>query len=162
MKMIRAYGLLLRLYPKDHRKVFAAEMIEVFKESAEERRERGWMAFFGFILVEAVGLIEGSALQWIATLTGRKDGPDMLPIVGQPSSTLPAEIIQVQQRIQYNLRCMEHAIAHHQFERARYFSAADQQERENLCRLWKCYGLDGEPRSSTTGKDRVVVVRRLH
>jgi hypothetical protein len=148
--MIRAYGFLLRLYPKDHQRVFAAEMAEVFEESAREHRAQGWLAFTGFILLEVAGLIKWSAAQWISNLTRRNDHTEILAIVGDASSNLPDEIIQTQQRIQHNLRRMEYAIAHHQFERARFFSVADQKERAHLCRLWESYGLEGEPQSSTT------------
>jgi hypothetical protein len=103
-------------------------MKAVFAQSAREHRNLGWDALAGFLIGEAVGLIKGSGMQWLYTLSRSDDHPDDLATA--IDSSVPAEIVQAQQRIRYNLREMEHAIAHHQFERARFFSAADQKERE--------------------------------
>jgi hypothetical protein len=145
--MTRAYGLLLCLYPESYRKTFAAEMTTVFEKSAREQRRLGWAAFLRFLIIEAAGLVKGSAIQWISALSRTGEHPGDLAPAGD--SSLPDEIVQAQRRIQYNLHGMEDAIAHHQFERARLFSAADQKERENLRSLWLSHGLPGEPRTET-------------
>lgn len=143
--MTRAYGLLLCLYPKNYRKVFATEMTAVFEQSAREQRNLGWVAFTRFLAVEALCLLKGSGVEWVSTLS--EHGEHIPDLASAADSSLPPEIIETQQRIRFNLCGMEHAIAHHQFERARFFSAADQKERENLRSLWLSYGLPGEPRT---------------
>ena len=143
--MVRAYGLLLCLYPAKYRRAFAGEMTAVFEQSAREHLSLGWAAFARFLILEAAGLVKGSITQWLYALSRpQQDAGDLAPVV---DSSLPPEIVQAQQRIRNNLRGMEYAIAHHQFERARFFSAADQKERENLRSLWLSYGLPGEPRT---------------
>jgi hypothetical protein len=59
--MKRAYRTLLRLYPADHRAMFAAEMARAFDQILEEQR--------GLPLAELVGIIIGSAAEWIAKWT---------------------------------------------------------------------------------------------
>ena len=142
--MTRAYGLLLKLYPKDHRALFEAEMAAVFEEGAEEHHRRGWFSLLRFAFAEAVGLIEDAGAQWLSA-PPRSEHADSLAVAGNTRSALPAEIVECQARIQQNLRRMEYAIAHHQFERARFFSTADEKEREHLSRLWASYGLGGKP-----------------
>ncbi len=143
--MTRAYGLLLCLYPENFRKTFAAEMTAVFEQSAREQRRLGRPAFVRFLIAEAAGLVRGSAIQWTSALSRSDEHPGGLTAAAE--SSLPEEVVAAQRRIQYNLRGMEHAIAHHQFERARFFSAADEKERENLRSLWLSHGLPGEPRT---------------
>jgi hypothetical protein len=143
--MTRAYGLFLCLYPRSYRKAFAAEMAAVFEQSAHEQRSLGRLAFIHFLVVEAASLLWGSGIEWFSTLSD--NGEHSCDLASAVDSSLPAEIIEAQQRIRYNLRGMEHAIAHHQFERARLFSAADRQARECLRSLWLSYRLPGEPRT---------------
>ncbi len=143
--MTRAYGLLLCLYPRSYRQEFAAEMIKVFEQSAVERRKLGCVAFARFLMIEAGGLLKELGIQWFSALSRPSEhSGDFAPAA---DASLPAEIVEAQQRIRYNLRGMEYAIAHHQFERARFFSVADQKERDKLRALWLSYGLSGEPRT---------------
>ena len=59
------YGKLLRLYPRDYRARFAAEMLKAFEVTASERgRDRGH-----FIFSEMIGLVAGAGSEWIAKLT---------------------------------------------------------------------------------------------
>ncbi len=142
--MTRAYGLLLKLYPKDHRVLFEAEMMAVFDQAAEEHRRRGWFSFLRFAVAEVAGLIEDFGVQWLSA-SARRKSPDFLAVTEDSQSELPAEVVETQRRIQQNLRCMEYAIAHHRFDRARFFSTADEKERKHLQRLWTTYGLVGNP-----------------
>lgn len=56
---MKAYGILLRLYPHDFRARFAAEMLITFERAAEERG----------LVAELIGLIIGAGREWIAKLT---------------------------------------------------------------------------------------------
>lgn len=69
MNIIRAYAVLLRLYPGDHRALFAAEMLATLDEAAEERRAHGRVAFIRFIVAELIGLVTGVAAEWVARFT---------------------------------------------------------------------------------------------
>jgi hypothetical protein len=62
------YQIPLRLYPRDYRSLFAAEMLMVFEEMARERRRRGAAALVRFTLGEMLGLVAGAAAEWIAKL----------------------------------------------------------------------------------------------
>ncbi len=64
--MKRAYGTLLRLYPRDYKALFAAEMLSAFESAAEERRGHGWMVFVRFVMAESMGLMMGAGAEWIA------------------------------------------------------------------------------------------------
>jgi hypothetical protein len=59
--MKRAYTILLRLYPRDYRAMFAREMRHSFEIAANERRT-----------AELMSLLTGAAREWIAKLTTDK------------------------------------------------------------------------------------------
>jgi hypothetical protein len=63
------YRALLRLYPRDYRAAFAAEMSRAFGLAAGERRGQGRAAYLRFVLGESIGLIGGAASEWVAKLT---------------------------------------------------------------------------------------------
>jgi hypothetical protein len=115
---------LLRLYPNSYREFFAAEMEAVFDQAAEERRRHGRLAFAGFLFAEWFGALRGAGTAWLAAL------PRMPLVIGLPGDTAKTETL-----IQKNLRCMQNAIAAHQFERARFFSHMDIELRRHLNRL---------------------------
>jgi hypothetical protein len=140
--MTRAYGLLLRLYPRAHRNMFSAEMCHVFAEQVCEQRQRGWTSFLWFLLSEFGGVLRGSAEQWVDTLA---DSSRQTDSAYQAQSNLPQEVIATQLRIRHTVRAMEYAIAHHQFAEARRLSQLDLAERESLYELWLKHGLAGEP-----------------
>lgn len=62
----RAYQLLLRLYPRDYRIWFAAEMLNAFEQAAQQNRGS---AAQRFSLVELSSLIRGAAAEWAAKFT---------------------------------------------------------------------------------------------
>jgi hypothetical protein len=143
--MTRAYGLLLRLYPKPYQNTFSAEMLLVFAERGREQRCRGWLTFLCFLRSELGGALLGSATQWLDLLNGTSGQyePEY-----QVDSNLPQEVIAAQLRVRQTLRSMEYAIAHHQFAEARRLSQMDQDEREFLHSLWVKHRLPGEPETS--------------
>jgi len=67
--MKRVYRILLRLYPRDYRLMFARAMRHTFEIAAEERRTLGRMAYFRFAAMEIAGLLQGARSEWIAKLT---------------------------------------------------------------------------------------------
>ncbi len=67
--MIRIYAVLLRLYPRDYRAMFAREMRHAFKTTAEETRRYGEFALLCWGAVEMSGLVKGAVSEWIAKLT---------------------------------------------------------------------------------------------
>jgi hypothetical protein len=119
--MKRAWTTLLRLYPKPCRDSFAAEMEAVFDQAAEERRRHGRLAYAGFLIAELLGAASGAAMAWMAQA---RRGPFLLGLPDEPAGT--------QAHIEANLRRMEHAIATHQFEKARFYSHYDLLLRERL------------------------------
>lgn len=153
------YRALLRLYPSDYRLFFAAEMLDAFGRAAEEQRALGGLAYGRFVGVELVALTLSVPLEWMAKLsTSRsiraRSLPDlrMMRPAGVPrelwfasarrmSAAAPDEIAEAEQRVEFCLRRMEHAIATHDFPRARFYSNEDLKAREKLRRLRAKYGL---------------------
>ncbi|MGA2878864.1 MAG: hypothetical protein ABSG13_07930 [Bryobacteraceae bacterium] len=123
--MRRTYKFLLLLYPRGHRDRFAEEMTGVFEEASAERRAEGWTWYIRFSFAEMTGLIAGATEAWLAP----KHAPEA---PAAHSSYLPQELIQAQQRVDANIAGMVHAIANHQFERARILSNQEREARENL------------------------------
>jgi hypothetical protein len=114
--MKRAYLILLGFYPAEYRALFEGEMLALFEEAAAEQRGRA--AFFGFCIRELAGLVWGGCFEWIAKW-GRPDRYlDLVP----PGAD----------RIRFFIRRMEYAIAHHQFEKARYYAGEERRERDRL------------------------------
>lgn len=126
--MQSAYAFLLRLYPAPYRAKFGAEMVQVFREAAAERRAAGWSCFLAFATSELLGLLRGIGAEWTAHI-GTPEGSLVL-VAG-----LPKEIAEAHRLVDRNVSLMVHAIANHQFEKARFYSALDIKARENLRRL---------------------------
>jgi hypothetical protein len=58
----------------------------------------------------------------------------------------PAEkLAQIQKRIDFSVERMEHAIANHEFEKARFYSEEERKERENLRALREQFNLEEPP-----------------
>lgn len=121
--MKRAYRTLLRLYPRDHRDVFAAEMLVVFEQALEECRAGGWAVFLRFALAELFGLLIGAGAEWTAKFTRSAD---------RAARTVPEEGMEAQRQIEFNIRRMEYAISHHDFAGARFHADQERKARERL------------------------------
>jgi hypothetical protein len=134
MNIRRVYGALLLLYPAEQRKLFAAEMLRVFEEAAEEQRGRGCVAFLRFTLAELIGFVRGAAAEWIAQLTSRRL-PKPIHLVD--------EVTQAQRHIDFILSRMDYAIANHQFARVRSLVEAERQAREKLGLLRESHKIEG-------------------
>ena len=75
-------------------------------------------------------------------------------------STLPEEMIDVQKRIKFVVHRMENAIAHHEFEKARFYSDEERKERENLRLLREKYNIDDTAMGVVGREDIEEVVSR--
>jgi hypothetical protein len=70
--MKTAYTILVGLYPRDYRAMFAREMRNAFTITVDEIRVRGRAALLRFVAAELVGLAKGAVVEWIAKLTTDK------------------------------------------------------------------------------------------
>jgi hypothetical protein len=133
--MKRAFRFCLLLYPRSHRDRFADEMLNVLEEASAESQEqgRGWYVRFAFR--EMAGLIGGAAQAWL-------DQGSAVPPPAQNTARgwQPQDLAEAQQRVDANVAAMVHAIANHQFERARTLSNQEREARENLRVLREKYG----------------------
>jgi hypothetical protein len=136
--MRRAYEFFLLLYPREHRDRFADEMLQVFEEAAAKRRAQGWGWFVRFGIGEMRGLIGGAAGAWLD-----RDHPQEAPARTPARGGLSQEIFDAEQRIDQSIAGMVHAIANHQFERARLLSDEERQARARLRILREKYGMNG-------------------
>jgi hypothetical protein len=109
-------------------------MTRVFEEASAERRAQGWARYVRFAFAEMNGLLTGAAGAWL----GRQPASQ---VDGASPSGLPQELAEAQQRVDANIAAMVHAIANHQFEKARVHSHEERQARENLRLLRQKYGI---------------------
>jgi hypothetical protein len=134
---LRVLELLLRLYPKEHRELFGEEMASVLRQAAEDRRAQGWWPYARFLVWEVAGLAVGAAAVWAARFAGQ---PHIQP--SPPSrAAQPDEIRETEQLIQRSIDCMVHAIANHQFTKARFYSNVEREARARLNNLRDRYGI---------------------
>ncbi|HTR39223.1 MAG TPA: hypothetical protein VMH80_25280 [Bryobacteraceae bacterium] len=129
--MRRTYLFFLLLYPRNHRALFGTEMLRVHQESAAEHRSQGRIAYAAFVVRELAGLLTGAAGAWF----GRQ------PPLPKAQGNVPTNIAEAQRCIDASIAGMVQAIAHHQFEKARFYSFAERKARENLRRLKESYGI---------------------
>lgn len=136
---MRIYSVLLWLYPRAYREKFGEEMRGVFAARVRELRAEGRTAMVAFVWSEVLGALAGAFGAWRAQIGNPKAG-ETLAAEGE----LPAEVLASERRIQKTLRWMEHAIANHEFTKARFFAYAEQKERETLRKLRDKYNLPSE------------------
>jgi hypothetical protein len=132
--MKRAFKFLLLLYPREHRDQFAEEMTRVFEEGSAERRALGWAWYVRFTLSEMCGLIAGAAGAWLERRPASQ-------VASASPLGLPQELAEAQQRVDANIAAMVHAIANHQFEKARVHSDEERQARQSVRLLREKYGI---------------------
>jgi hypothetical protein len=123
---LRIFDFLLRLYPKDHRDLFGAEMASVLEQALEDRRAQGRGAYLWCAVWEIAGLAAGAAALWAATLASHRR---VEPVLWIPQASSAQETEQLIQRC---IHCMTHAIATHQFEKARFYSVVERKLRQRL------------------------------
>ena len=123
---------LLRFYPAEYRDLFGDEIGAVLAETAREKRAHGRVAYGVFLLNEAVGLFAGCAIDWSAKFARSSAYMSTRALAAE---TPAMSVDESEQRIRFLCKRMEYAIAHHDFESARFYSAEDRKERENLERL---------------------------
>ncbi len=123
---MRFLDFLLRLYPKDHREMFGAEMASVLHQAAQDRRSEGIAAYLWFTFFEIAGLLAGAVALRAATLAGRRR---MKPIIWIPAAS---SVEETELLIQHSIDCMVHAIATHQFVKARFYSEVERKLRQRL------------------------------
>jgi hypothetical protein len=139
--MTLAYRALFRLYPKDHRTCFGAEMQSVFEEVAQDHRSRGWAAYLRFALAEYAGLVIGAGTAWAVTLAGRGYVYNQRLIRPANAAALPGEVQEAQDRLTANLTGLLHAISHRQYLKARRYAAEEQKARAELRLLRDKYNI---------------------
>jgi hypothetical protein len=145
------YRTLLRLYPRDHRALFADEMSNAFAEAAEEKRGS---AYFRFVAGEFVGMVMGAGSEWIAKLSadpsirGRtlpdhvKMRPAGVSWETHYAGAFPdSEVLEARRRTETLVGRMVHAIANHDFEGARKYARQEREARETLLELREKYGI---------------------
>ncbi|MBV9406823.1 MAG: hypothetical protein JO211_15860 [Acidobacteriaceae bacterium] len=138
--MRAAYRAILRLYPAQHRSLFAEEMIETYEHAEQDWRTRGFLAFIYFAAWELAGLLGGLYTEWLAKWADprgylRWQSPSAL------DPGFPAEIVHVRKELQRLIASMEFAIAHHDFPNARLYSNQERIARERLHSLLSKYEL---------------------
>jgi hypothetical protein len=131
---LRVLQLLLRLYPQEHRKLFGEEMAAVLQQTAEDRRTQGWWAFTRFVIWEIAGFMAGAAAVWAAQFAGQ---PRVQP---EAEPTGLSDIRETERKIQISIDCMVHAIANHEFTKARFYSNLEREARARLQSLRDRYG----------------------
>jgi hypothetical protein len=164
--MVRAYRILLGIYPADYRALFAEEKSHVFEKAYEEYRDRGWSETVRFAIGETIGLLVGAGGEWAAKLTTDRSHrgrylPDLRMMrppgvskelwfsgagmsVGQSAlaDEVAGEVMAAQRRIAILVSRTVHAIANHDYPGARTYYREESEARENLRRLQGKHTID--------------------
>ena len=143
--MKRIYAVFLGLYPREYRDLFGPEVLNVFAQAAEEHRARGWSAWAWFMASELSGAFVSAGGHWIDRFSARRASRSFpADPEGARRKGLFSALDEAQNRIDLNLKRMEHAIAHHDFTAARAYSIADLKAREDLRNLRDRYGFEDD------------------
>jgi hypothetical protein len=118
--------MLLGLYPADFRAQFGEEMAAVFEQAAAERRPRGGACLLLFLVKEMMGLVAGAAKEH-AFRDHSVRSYDDLPF--------PSDVAGAERYIAVISRRIIHAIANHEFEKARHYDLQDRKARALLAQL---------------------------
>lgn len=141
--MKRVYEIFLRLYPREYRDLFGPEVLNVFAQAAEEHRARGWSVWVWFMASELSGAVISAGRHWVDRFSPRRQS--VTPEVAAASRTgLFRAVEEAQNRVNLNLKRMEHAIANHDFLAARAYSIEDLKARQDLRQLRDRYGFDDD------------------
>lgn len=133
--MRRTYKFILLLYPRGYRDQFAEEMTGVFEEASQESRAQGWAWQVRFAFAEIAGLIGGAAGAWLP-----RQSAAPIPAQTPAGRWMPQELAEAQQRVDANVAAMVHAIANHEFEKARVLANQEREAREKLRLLREKFG----------------------
>jgi hypothetical protein len=150
----RVYQTLLQLYPADYKALFAEEMSNTFEKADEERRAKGALHFMRFAFAELSGLLIGAATEWASKLTTGRSVQDrfspglrQIQLAGAcaspDSGRTQDEVAETEKRIEIIIGNMVHAIANHDFPKARFYSDQERAAREHLRRLQQGQSADG-------------------
>jgi hypothetical protein len=131
MSLTKIYRFLLRLYPRDQREQFGAEMEAVFRQASGERRGRGAAGYAGFAMREFAGLLAGAAAARFGKLARHSPAGHAImdPVV------LPDDVREVERIVRVSIDRMVYAIAHDQFVEARFYSLVERRARARLDEL---------------------------
>ncbi|HXR09358.1 MAG TPA: hypothetical protein VN792_01215, partial [Candidatus Acidoferrales bacterium] len=136
-------GVFLRLYPREYRDLFGPEVLNVFAQAADEQRARGWSTWAWFMASELSGALVSAGGHWIDRFSPRRatrSFPADPEVAGARRTGLFSALDEAQNRIDLNLKRMEHAIAQRDFAAARAYSIEDLRAREELRKLRDRYG----------------------
>ena len=123
--LVKAFKVLLELYPANFRATFGAEMSVVFEQALAQQGKRGRWWLVRFAVREIAGLVAGAARE--RGLHGAAGQCDDLPF--------PSDIAGAERYIEAVGRRIVHAIAHHDFAGARYYDLQDRKARALLMQL---------------------------
>lgn len=121
---LRAYSIVLALYPTDFRDQFGAEMVAVFEQAAAQRRGAG--PVFLFFVKEMLGLLAGAARERVSrhrAIGARDDLP------------FPSDLAGAEKYQEIVSRRLIRSIAKHEFSNARYYDQQDRKARALLAEL---------------------------
>jgi hypothetical protein len=138
--MKRVYGAFLRLYPREYRDLFGAEVLSVFADAAREHRARGLGVWVWFLVGELSCAVLSAAGHWLDRFSLRRH-PEY---ARSPGSGLFGAVEDAQNRVDLNLKKMTNAIGTHDFAAARTYSIEDLKAREELRRLRDRYGFEDD------------------
>lgn len=135
--MTQIFTSILRLYPAEYQEVFSKEIIAVLQEAQQESQRQGRAALLTLALRETLGLLAGASAQWLLkAVSGSAYLSQTRRTAVLPASDAAADrLSESEKRIEFLRQRMEHAIANHDFENARFYYREDLQERARLEQL---------------------------
>jgi DNA-binding HxlR family transcriptional regulator len=126
MLLRQAYSMGLVLYPADFRAQFGAEMVKVFEQAAAQRRDRGATSVLLFFVKEMLGLLAGAARERVFHDDAIGAHDDLL---------FPSDVAGTERYLEIVSRRLKHAIAKHEFSKARHYDQQDRKARALLAEL---------------------------
>jgi hypothetical protein len=109
-------------------------MIGVFDQASADARRQRVLKRVRFFLFEFAALLRGLIAEEVAKWTAG-EGYVTSRCSAKPQEGASGQIADAERHLEYVLRSMEFAIAHHDFPRARYFSNEEYAARARLQQL---------------------------
>ena len=137
----RCYQAILNLYPPEFVRSFGPEIISVFRAASADLQNRRAFRRLWFAARELLGLLTGL---WSEHVSKWAAPEAYLNSCAESASyaDLPVEIAELRRHVDHLVRCIESAIAHHDFPKARKYSMEERVARQQLETLLSDYHLN--------------------
>lgn len=128
------FQAMIRLYPEEYQEAFGEEMLTVLTNREADLNPKQPLKTAWFVLAEIACLLRGIVSEHMA----KRANPQQyryFPAHAVEAADLAANPAALESRLKDLIRLMERAIAHHDFQRARFYSNEERKTRNLLSRI---------------------------